>query len=71
MHPRYLHTCFCCNKVNETFEEMQKQIEEINEAIECIEQCKLSQPVKELAINELDEQIANIKERMHKKVNEL
>ena len=61
----------CCDTKEPTLEELKAKIIKINEAIESIRECDLSEPTKTLAIDELIVKKANLKELMHKKVNEL
>ena len=72
MHPRSHYSCYDCPRQKEyTLEELKDKVTEITEAIKYISECELSESVKNLAINELKEKKAHLKELMHKKVDEL
>lgn len=71
MHPKH-YSCYDCPRHNQdTLEELKAKVMEITEAIQYISECELSESVKSLAINELKEKKAHLKELMHKKVDEL
>lgn len=55
----------------DTIEDLKEKIIKINEAIECLQTCDLSEPVNTLIVNGLMETKANLKEIMHKMINEL
>lgn len=61
----------CRNAAEPTLTDLEVKVIKINEAIESIRECDLSEPTKTLAIDELIVKKANLKELMHKKVNEL
>ena len=72
MHPRDYYNCGNCPRQKEyTLEELKEKVIEITEAIKYISECELSASVKDLAINELKDKKAHLKELMHKKVDEL
>lgn len=72
MHPSlYYGHCTYERKREETLEELKAKVNEINEAIECIEKCALCNKVKNLAIDELQDKKKELKELMHKQVDKL
>ena len=61
MHPRY-----CTHPYKEdTFECLKKEYDSIKLDVKAINNMKISQKAKEIVLKELQEQIDNVKERMH------
>lgn len=69
----YSRFCGCqltC-KPKDTLESLKKELDYIKEDINTIKQMQISEESKEPALKELQEQVNNVKERMHKLVDEM
>ena len=61
----------CRNAAEPTLTDLEVKVIKINEAIESIRECDLSEPTKTLAIDELIVKKTKLKEFMRNKINKL